>query len=51
MPSQLHRKISEKDGETHIVYIGTVTSIIKDSHYDLREIFKQIATYGIHIHM
>ena len=51
VPSQLHRKISEKDGETHIVYIGTVTSIIKDSHYDLREIFRQIATYGIHVHM
>ena len=32
VPSQLRRKISEKDGETHIVYIGTVTSRIKDSH-------------------
>ena len=51
VPSQLRRKISEKDGETHIVYIGTVTSRIKDSHYDLREIFRIIASYGIHIHM
>lgn len=51
VPAQLRRKISEKDGETHIVYIGTVTSRIKDSHYDLREIFRIIASYGIHIHM
>jgi len=49
--SQLRRRISEKDGETHIVYIGTVTSIIKDSHYDLREIFREIASYGLHVHM
>ena len=51
VPSQLRRKISEKDGETHIVYIGTVTTIIKDSHYDLREIFREIADHGIHVHM
>jgi glycosyltransferase involved in cell wall biosynthesis len=51
VPSQLRRKLSEKDGETHIVYIGTVTSRIKDSHYDLREIFRKMATYGMHIHM
>jgi glycosyltransferase involved in cell wall biosynthesis len=51
VPSQLRRKLSEKDGETHIVYIGTVTSIIKDSHYDLREIFREIADHGIHVHM
>ena len=51
VPSQLRRKISEKDGETHIVYIGTVTSRIRDSHYDLRKIFRKIATYGIHVHM
>ncbi len=51
VPSQLRRKISEKDGETHIVYIGTVTSIIKDSHYDLREIFREIADHGIHVHV
>jgi len=51
VPSQLRRKISEKDGETHIVYIGTVTSRIKDSHYDLREIFRKIASYGLHVHI
>jgi len=51
VPRRLRRKISEKDGQTHIVYIGTVTSVIEDSHYDLREIFREIADRGIHVHM
>jgi len=51
VPHRLRRKLSEKDGQTHIVYIGTVTSIIEDSHYDLREIFREIADHGIHLHM
>jgi len=51
VPSQLPGKLSEKDGQTHIVYIGTVTSVVKDSHYDLREIFREIADHGIHVHM
>jgi len=51
IPSHLRRKLSEKDGQTHIVYIGTVTSIIEDSHYDLREIFREIAYHGIHVHL
>ncbi|KPV65496.1 MAG: hypothetical protein AOA65_0100 [Candidatus Bathyarchaeota archaeon BA1] len=51
VPSRLRKRLSEKDGQTHIVYIGTVTSIVKDSHYDLREIFNEIANHGIHVHM
>ena len=51
VPRRLRRKLSEKDGQTHIVYIGTVTSIIEDSHYDLRKIFREIANHGIHLHM
>ena len=51
VPARLRRKLSEKDGQTHIVYIGTVTSIIEDSHYDLRRIFREIASQGIHVHM
>jgi len=51
IPSKLRRKISENDGEIHVVYIGTVTSRVKDSHYDLQEIFKSIASYGIHVHV
>jgi len=41
---------SEFFGETE-VYIGTVTSIMKDSHYDLQEIFRQIVSHGIHAHV
>jgi len=51
VPDHLRRKLSEKDGQTHIVYIGTVTSIIEDSHYDLREIFREIADYKTHVHL
>jgi glycosyltransferase involved in cell wall biosynthesis len=51
VPSQLRRKISAKDGETHIAYIGTVTSRIEDSHYDLRDIFRELADHGLHVHM
>jgi glycosyltransferase involved in cell wall biosynthesis len=51
VPSRLRRKLSDKDGQTHIVYIGTVTSIVKDSHYDLRETFREIAKQRIHVHM
>jgi glycosyltransferase involved in cell wall biosynthesis len=51
VPQRLKKKLSEKDGCPHIVYIGTVTSRIEGSHYDLREIFKGIAERGIHLHM
>lgn len=51
VPSQLQRRLSETDEQTRIVYIGTVTSITKDSHYDLREIFREIAEQKIHLHM
>jgi glycosyltransferase involved in cell wall biosynthesis len=51
VPTQLRRKLSQNDGHTHIVYIGTVTSLIPDSHYDLRKIFRAIADQGIHIHL
>jgi len=51
VPSRLRKRLSEKDGQIHIVYIGTVTSLIEDSHYDLREIFREIAAHNIHLHM
>ncbi|MFQ6135387.1 MAG: glycosyltransferase [Nitrososphaerales archaeon] len=51
LPPRFCRKLSDKDGEKHIVYVGTATSKIKDSHYDLREIFKEISKHGIHIHL
>jgi glycosyltransferase involved in cell wall biosynthesis len=51
MPQHFKHKISSKDKETHIVYIGCVTSVVKGSHYDLREIFRKIADHKIHIHI
>lgn len=51
MPRRFREKLSKRDGEIHIVYIGCVTSVIEGSHYDLREIFMNIATHGIHIHV
>ncbi len=50
-PKIFEEKLSERDGQTHIVYIGTVTSRIEGSHYDLREIFREIADHGMHIHI
>lgn len=51
MPQHFKKKLSNKDKETHIVYIGCVTSVVKGSHYDLREIFRRIADHKIHIHI
>jgi len=51
MPWDLTGKLSDKDGEIHIVYAGTVTSQIEGHHYDLREIFREIAEQGFHIHI
>lgn len=51
MPQFFKKKLSKRDGQMHIVYIGTVTSLIKGSHYDLGEIFKQIASRKMHIHI
>ena len=51
VPQRLEEKLSAKDGQTHIVYAGTVTSLIEGSHYDLREIFRQIADRGVHLHL
>lgn len=44
-------KKPKKDDEVHIVYVGCVTSVVEGSHYDLRNIFKQIANQRIHIHI
>ena len=51
IPSHFKEKLSNRDGDIHIVYIGCVTSVVEDSHYDLREIFKDIADNQIHIHI
>jgi len=51
MPRYLTDKFSDKDGEIHIVYAGTITSQIEGHHYDLRGIFREIAEQGFHIHI
>jgi hypothetical protein len=51
MPQQFEEKLSQRDGNTHIVYIGCVTSVVEGSHYDLRAIFTDIASHGLHIHI
>ena len=51
IPQRLKRKLSKGDGQVHIVYTGTLTSLIEGSHYDLREIFRDIARHEMHIHI
>lgn len=51
IPKKPLKKLSESDGETHIVYAGTITSQTEGHHYDLREIFKEIADHKYHIHV
>lgn len=51
IPQKLEKKLSSTDGETHIVYAGTITSQTEGHHYDLREIFKEIADHQLHIHI
>ncbi len=51
IPKHLKKKLSNKDKELHIVYIGCVTSVVKGSHYDLREIFRRVADHRIHVHI
>ena len=51
MPWDLTDKLSDKDGEIHIVYAGTITSQMEGHHYDLRGIFREIVEQGFHIHI
>jgi len=51
MPRHFKEKLSQRDGGLHIVYIGCVTSVVEGSHYDLRQIFTDIASHGLHIHI
>lgn len=51
MPENFREKLSKRDGEVHIVYIGCITSVVEGSHYDLRGIFQEIANHRMHIHI
>jgi len=49
VPFKLKQKISEKDGEIHIVYEGGIG--VNIPHRNFMPIFKEIAERGIHIHI
>jgi hypothetical protein len=51
LPRFLKRKLSEGDGEIHIVYVGCITSLLRESHYYLLNIFKELASQKLHIHI
>ncbi len=51
IPTRLKNKLSEEDGQIHIVYEGTVDTRISGSHYDLTGIFGEIAAIKMHIHI
>ena len=50
VPPSCKRKLSDIDGRIHIVYEGTLSSFPGD-HYDLKEIFKDLARHGYHVHI
>lgn len=51
LPRWFEEKLSAKDGQIHIAYVGCVTSLLKDSHYYLMDIFKQVANHRLHVHI
>jgi len=50
VPRSFRKKLSEKDGNVHVVYEGTLSSLPGD-HYDLKGIFKDLARHGYHVHI
>jgi glycosyltransferase involved in cell wall biosynthesis len=51
LPRSFKRKLSENDGEIHIAYVGCITSLLRESHYYLLNIFKKLASHKLHIHI
>ncbi len=51
IPTRLANKVSDEDGQIHIVYEGTVDTQIPGSHYDLTGIFEEMAANKMHIHI
>ena len=47
LPSVYHGKLSQEDGNIHIVYEGG----LGQNHRDFNEIFFEIASYGAHLHI
>jgi glycosyltransferase involved in cell wall biosynthesis len=51
LPKSFKKKLSDRDGQTHIAYVGSITSLLKQSHYYLLDIFREIASHKLHIHI
>lgn len=51
LPKSFKRKLSDRDGQIHIAYVGCITSLLRGSHYYLLDIFKELASYELHIHI
>jgi glycosyltransferase involved in cell wall biosynthesis len=51
LPKSFKKKLSDRDGQTHIAYVGSITSLLKQSHYYLLDIFGEIASHKLHIHI
>jgi glycosyltransferase involved in cell wall biosynthesis len=51
LPVLSRKKLSEDDDEIHIAYVGCVTSLLRESHYYLLDIFEELARHGLHIHI
>jgi glycosyltransferase involved in cell wall biosynthesis len=51
LPKSFKKKLSDRDGQVHIAYVGSITSLLKESHYYLLDIFREIASHKLHIHI
>lgn len=51
IPGQMLPKLSEKDGNIHIVYEGNIDEEKTGSHYDLLDIFDEITKQGFFLHV
>lgn len=51
IPAVLKEKLSRSDGMIHIVYEGHLDGEGSGGHYDLYNIFREIANQAIHIHI
>jgi glycosyltransferase involved in cell wall biosynthesis len=51
LPRSFKRKLSEGDGEIYIAYVGCITSLLRESHYYLLNIFKKLASQKLRIHI
>jgi glycosyltransferase involved in cell wall biosynthesis len=51
LPRTFKKRLSDRDGRVHIAYVGSITSLLKESHYYLLDIFREIAGHKLHIHI